>query len=86
MIAKTLGYAERLRPLVTDISAELNAQMDQGRQFLFEGAQGTMLDIDHGTYPFVTSSNVVAGSAFARARGGPPPPGARPASRWPSGD
>lgn len=51
VIAKTLGYAERLRPLVTDISAELNAQMDQGKQFLFEGAQGTMLDIDHGTYP-----------------------------------
>ena len=71
VIAKTLGYAERLRPLVTDISAELNAQMDQGKQFLFEGAQGTMLDIDHGTYPFVTSSNVVAGSACAGAGVGP---------------
>ena len=71
VIAKTLGYAERLRPLVADISAELNAQMDQGKQFLFEGAQGSMLDIDHGTYPFVTSSNVVAGSACAGAGVGP---------------
>lgn len=71
VIAKTLGYAERLRPLVADVSAELNAQMQEGKQFLFEGAQGSMLDIDHGTYPFVTSSNVVAGSACAGAGVGP---------------
>ncbi len=71
VIAKVLSYADRLCPLVCDVSAELNAQMDAGKQFLFEGAQGSMLDIDHGTYPFVTSSNVVSGSACAGAGVGP---------------
>ena len=60
---KYLGYAERLRPLVVDDAAVVNAAMDQGASVLFEGAQGTMLDIDHGTYPFVTSSNATAGGA-----------------------
>jgi adenylosuccinate synthase len=55
--------AERIRPLVCDTSALLNRAMDQGRRILFEGAQGTMLDIDHGTYPFVTSSSATAGGA-----------------------
>ena len=58
-----LGYAEKLRPLVADAAAYVNRAIDDGRQILFEGAQGTMLDIDHGTYPFVTSSNAAAGGA-----------------------
>jgi len=58
-----LGYAEKLRPLVADTSAFLNRAMNEGRRVLFEGAQGTMLDIDHGTYPFVTSSNATGGGA-----------------------
>jgi adenylosuccinate synthase len=58
-----LGYAERLRPLVADVAAFVNRAIDQGRRVLFEGAQGTMLDVDHGTYPFVTSSNATAGGA-----------------------
>lgn len=71
VIADTLAYAERLRPMVCDVSEELNEKMDEGCQFLFEGAQGSMLDIDHGTYPYVTSSNTVAGSACAGAGVGP---------------
>ncbi len=71
VIDETLAYADRLAPMVCDVSAELNAAMSQGKQFLFEGAQGSMLDIDHGTYPFVTSSNTVAGSAAAGAGVGP---------------
>lgn len=71
VIADTLAYAERLRPMVCDVSETLHAQMAEGRQFLFEGAQGSMLDIDHGTYPYVTSSNTVAGAACAGAGVGP---------------
>ena len=71
VIADTLAYAERLRPMVCDVSETLHEQMDEGRQFLFEGAQGSMLDIDHGTYPYVTSSNTVAGAACAGAGVGP---------------
>lgn len=71
VIAEALSYAERLRPMVTDVSAVLNAGMDEGKQYLFEGAQGSMLDIDHGTYPFVTSSNTVAGSVCPGAGVGP---------------
>jgi len=55
-------YAERLRPYVTDTALYLTEQIVAGRRVLFEGAHGTMLDIDHGTYPFVTSSNTVAGA------------------------
>jgi adenylosuccinate synthase len=58
-----LGYAERIRSFVTDTSLVINDALDQGRSVLFEGAQGTMLDIDHGTYPFVTSSNATSGGA-----------------------
>jgi adenylosuccinate synthase len=58
-----LAHAERIRQFVTDTSLLLNDALDQGRSVLFEGAQGTMLDIDHGTYPFVTSSNATAGGA-----------------------
>jgi len=63
VIEEYLAYAERVRPFVTDTSLLLNDALDQGRSVMFEGAQGTMLDIDHGTYPFVTSSNATAGGA-----------------------
>jgi adenylosuccinate synthase len=66
-----LGYAERLAPMVTDVSRRLYDENEAGRNLLFEGAQGTLLDIDHGTYPFVTSSNCVAGAATAGAGVGP---------------
>jgi len=58
-----LGFAERLRPLVADTAALLARQMGLGRSLMCEGAQGTMLDIDHGTYPFVTSSSAASGGA-----------------------
>ncbi len=58
-----LAYAERLRPYAADTSELVNAALDAGRSVLFEGAQGTMLDIDFGTYPFVTSSNATSGGA-----------------------
>jgi adenylosuccinate synthase len=56
-------YAEKIRPMVCDTAALLAAAMARGKRILFEGAQGTMLDIDHGTYPFVTSSSASAGGA-----------------------
>lgn len=65
--ARYCAYAERLRPLVGDAAAFLNRAMDQGKRVLFEGAQGTMLDIDHGTFPFVTSSSATAGGACTGA-------------------
>ncbi len=66
-----LSYADRLKPMVTDVSRRLYDENHAGRNLLFEGAQGTLLDIDHGTYPFVTSSNCVAGAASAGAGVGP---------------
>ncbi|CAM3056483.1 adenylosuccinate synthase [Sporolactobacillus spathodeae] len=66
-----LAYGERLRPLVCDTSAVLNNALDAGKRVLFEGAQGCMLDIDQGTYPFVTSSNPVAGGVTIGAGVGP---------------
>ncbi|CAN7358618.1 adenylosuccinate synthase [Trinickia sp. LjRoot230] len=66
-----LSYAERLAPMVADVSRRLYDENAAGRNLLFEGAQGTLLDIDHGTYPFVTSSNCVAGAAAAGAGVGP---------------
>ena len=71
VIDATLERAVRIKPMITDISAELNALMARGERLLFEGAQGTLLDVDHGTYPFVTSSNTVSGSACAGAGVGP---------------
>ncbi|MBI2963781.1 MAG: adenylosuccinate synthase [Deltaproteobacteria bacterium] len=59
------AIGERLRPHVTDTARFLDREIRRGRRVLFEGAQGTMLDVDHGTYPFVTSSNCVAGAALA---------------------
>lgn len=66
-----LSYADRLRPMIADVSQMLYAANREGQKLLFEGAQGTLLDIDHGTYPFVTSSNCVAGAASAGAGVGP---------------
>ncbi|MCK9260904.1 MAG: adenylosuccinate synthase [Azoarcus sp.] len=63
--------AEKILPMVADVSAELYAVNKNGGSLLFEGAQGTLLDIDHGTYPFVTSSNCVAGQAAAGSGVGP---------------
>jgi adenylosuccinate synthase len=68
---ESLELAERLKPMAADVSAEVNAMMRVGKRFLFEGAQAALLDVDHGTYPFVTSSNCVAGQACAGAGVGP---------------
>jgi len=65
------GYAERLRPYVADTSKLLHEGLRAGKNVLLEGAQGTLLDLDKGTYPFVTSSNPVAGYALASAGIGP---------------
>jgi len=66
-----LGYGERLRPFAGNVSQQLQKADAGGRNILFEGAQGTHLDIDHGTYPYVTSSNTVAGSACCGSGIGP---------------
>ena len=66
-----LSYAARIQPMVEDTSLLLNRALDDGRTVLFEGAQATMLDVDHGTYPFVTSSNPVAGGVCVGAGVGP---------------
>jgi adenylosuccinate synthase len=68
---EALALKERLAPLVTDVSRALYDASRAGKSLLFEGAQGSLLDIDHGTYPFVTSSNCVAGAAAAGAGVGP---------------
>jgi adenylosuccinate synthase len=68
---ETLVLAERLKPMVADVSGEVNALIREGKPVLFEGAQAALLDVDHGTYPFVTSSNCVAGQAAAGAGVGP---------------
>ncbi|MES2423658.1 MAG: adenylosuccinate synthase, partial [Pseudomonadota bacterium] len=69
--AEAMRHAELLKPLMADVSRELNDAHRAGANLLFEGAQGTLLDVDHGTYPFVTSSNCVAGNASAGAGVGP---------------
>lgn len=63
--------AERLRPFIADTALLIDRQLRDDKRVLFEGAQGTMLDIDHGTYPFVTSSNPIAGAACTGAGVGP---------------
>ncbi len=68
---EAMKHAELLKPMMADVSRELNEAHAQGVNLLFEGAQGTLLDVDHGTYPFVTSSNCVAGNASAGAGVGP---------------
>ena len=67
----TLAFAERIKPMVADVPRLLYEANRAGDQLLFEGAQGTLLDVDHGTYPFVTSSNCVAGAAAPGAGIGP---------------
>src|SRR2546425_1404107 len=66
-----MGYAERLRPHLADTSKLIHDALTEGKRVLLEGAQGTLLDLDHGTYPFVTSSTPVAGYALASAGVGP---------------
>ncbi|MBM3813873.1 MAG: adenylosuccinate synthase [Acidimicrobiia bacterium] len=63
VLAKYLEFAERIRPMVRDTARLLNDAIRAGKRIMLEGAQGTMLDVDHGTYPFVTSSNAAAGGA-----------------------
>ncbi|MGH2724296.1 MAG: adenylosuccinate synthase [Actinomycetota bacterium] len=69
--ADYLGYGERLAPHIADTSAVIHRALGEGKRILLEGAQGTLLDLDHGTYPFVTSSNPVAGGALVGAGLGP---------------
>ncbi len=71
VLTQALADAEAIGPLVGDVSAALHALNKAGRSLLFEGAQGALLDVDHGTYPFVTSSNCVAGQAAAGSGIGP---------------
>lgn len=69
--AQYLNYAQTLKPYIIESSLYLNRVLDDGKSILFEGAQATMLDIDHGTYPFVTSSNCTAGGAVTGSGVGP---------------
>lgn len=71
IVEELLSYAERVRPMVADTSLILNRALDRGETVLFEAGQATMLDIDHGTYPFVTSSNCTAGGASTGTGIGP---------------
>lgn len=70
-VDELLAHAERLRPMVADTGLVLNQALDAGKTVLFEGGQATMLDVDHGTYPFVTSSNATAGGAVTGSGVGP---------------
>ncbi len=69
--SEAMRHAELLKPMMADVSRELNEANRNGANLLFEGAQGTLLDVDHGTYPYVTSSNCVAGNAAAGSGVGP---------------
>ncbi|MCG0290642.1 adenylosuccinate synthase [Streptomyces sp. PSAA01] len=71
VVEELLGYADPLRGYVADTTLLLNNAIDQGQVVLFEGGQGTLLDVDHGTYPFVTSSNPTAGGACTGTGVGP---------------
>ena len=66
-----MTYAERLTPYITDTDVIINMALDEGKKVLFEGAQGTLLDIDHGTYPYVTSSSASAGGVCTGTGVGP---------------
>ena len=70
-VTELLSYAERVRPMVTDTALVLNHALDAGDTVLFEAGQATMLDVDHGTYPFVTSSSATAGGACTGSGVGP---------------
>lgn len=80
---EVMAVAPRIIPHLTDVSSELEQAWNEGKSVLFEGAQGIHLDIDHGTYPFVTSSNTVSGNAAAGSGVGPEQ--ARPHHRHPQG-
>ena len=69
--AEWLAYADRVRPLITDVTLAAYRHREAGDHIIFEGAQGAMLDIDHGTYPFVTSSSTAAGGAATGSGVGP---------------
>lgn len=71
VLAETLAMGERLQPLIADVTALLASHQQRGDNLLFEGAQGALLDIDHGTYPYVTSSNTTAGGAATGTGLGP---------------
>ncbi|MFZ5848690.1 MAG: adenylosuccinate synthase [Actinomycetota bacterium] len=71
ILEEIAAYAERLKPMVADTSRVINDALDGGKTVLFEGAQGTLLDVDHGTYPFVTSSNAGSGGVCSGAGIGP---------------
>ena len=71
LLEESLAWAEELRPMVTDVTTRLHEHRKQKDAILFEGAQGVYLDIDHGTYPFVTSSNTCVGSVINGAGFGP---------------
>jgi len=71
IIADYLAYAHRLRPHVVDSSLKISQAVQERKNILFEGAQGTLLDLDHGTYPYVTSSNPIAGGACVGSGVGP---------------
>jgi adenylosuccinate synthase len=71
LVAQARAWGERLAPHITDTTALIQAALAEGRTVIFEGAQGTLLDLDHGTYPYVTSSNPVAGGACTGGGVGP---------------
>src|SRR5437867_10613381 len=71
MFDHAMKVAEELKPMLADVGYRIHSANAQGANILFEGAQGTLLDIDHGTYPYVTSSNCVAGNAAAGTGVGP---------------
>jgi adenylosuccinate synthase len=71
VLEQCMGYAELLTSMVIDVTDELDAARKRGDKIMFEGAQGTLLDIDHGTYPYVTSSNTTAGGVAAGSGFGP---------------
>ncbi len=71
MLADALELAEHIKPMLIDVAEKLHAYQEDDQNLLFEGAQGALLDIDHGTYPFVTSSNTTAGSAATGTGVGP---------------
>jgi adenylosuccinate synthase len=69
--SEALRMGEQLRPLVADVTSLLHSYREQGKRIMFEGAQGSLLDVDHGTYPFVTSSNTTAGGTATGSGFGP---------------
>lgn len=71
VLNETLSITEQFKSMITDVAGHLSELREQGKRILFEGAQGTLLDVDHGTYPFVTSSNTTAGAACTGTGFGP---------------